>query len=37
MPLQKIFRGIIPFVFADIFQIVLMFLFPAIILFLPNL
>ena len=37
VPLQKIFRGIIPFVFADIFQIVLMFLFPAIILFLPNL
>lgn len=37
IPLQKIFKGIVPFVIADIFHIALLMLFPAIVLFLPNL
>jgi len=37
IPLSRIFKGIIPFVIADIFHIALLIAFPAIVLFLPNL
>lgn len=37
IPLQRIFKGIVPFVIADIFHIALLMLFPALVLFLPNL
>ncbi len=37
IPLEKIFRGIIPFLIAVIAGIALMILFPQIILYLPNL
>lgn len=37
VPLTTIFRGVLPFVVADIFHIALLIAFPAIVLFLPNL
>lgn len=37
VPLTTIFKGIIPFVIADLFHIALLLLFPALVLFLPNL
>lgn len=36
VPLSTIFRGIFPFVLMDIFRIILLFFFPALILFLPS-
>lgn len=37
VPLSTIFKGIIPFVIADVFHIILLMAFPAIVLFLPYL
>ncbi len=37
VPIGTIFRGIIPFLMADILQVVCLILFPQIVLFLPNL
>ena len=37
VPLEKIFRGAIPFVGADILHVALLIAFPAIVLWLPNL
>jgi tripartite ATP-independent transporter DctM subunit len=37
VPLNTIFRGIVPFLMADIFQVVLLVAFPQIVLFLPSL
>jgi C4-dicarboxylate transporter DctM subunit len=37
VPMQTIFKGIFPFLIADIARLVLLLLFPAIALFLPNL
>jgi tripartite ATP-independent transporter DctM subunit len=37
VPLTTIFKGIIPFVIADLFHIALLLAFPALVLFLPNL
>lgn len=36
-PLYGIFRGKVPFVIADIITIAILFLFPEISLFIPNL
>ena len=36
VPLDKIFRGILPFFLADIFEVVLLLVFPQIVLFLPS-
>ncbi|MFP4273670.1 MAG: TRAP transporter large permease subunit, partial [Paracoccaceae bacterium] len=35
LPMGKIYRGIIPFVLADLLRILLLIAFPAIALFLP--
>lgn len=37
VPIQTIFRGILPFLFADIFHVILIIFIPSITLFLPNL
>jgi len=37
VPMGTIFRGIIPFLIADIFEVILLLLFPQIVMFLPNL
>ena len=37
VPLGRIFRGIVPFILADIVRIAVMILFPSLVLFLPNL
>jgi TRAP-type C4-dicarboxylate transport system permease large subunit len=37
VPMETIFRGIIPFLVADIVHVTLLLFFPAITLFLPNL
>lgn len=37
VPLQVIFKGILPFLTADFFHVALLLLFPAVSLFLPNL
>ncbi len=37
VPLTTIFRGVFPFVLADLFHIALLIAFPALVLFLPNL
>jgi C4-dicarboxylate transporter DctM subunit len=36
VPMQTIFRGILPFLIADIFLVMLLILVPEIVLFLPN-
>lgn len=36
IPLEEIFRGIIPFIMMDVIALVLMIAFPQIVLFLPN-
>jgi tripartite ATP-independent transporter DctM subunit len=36
IPLEKIFRGILPFVVADVFEVILLLAFPQIVLFLPS-
>ena len=37
VPMSTIFRGIIPFLIADIFNVILLLFFPQIVLFLPSL
>jgi C4-dicarboxylate transporter DctM subunit len=37
VPMQTIFKGIIPFIIADVFHVALLLLVPAIVMFLPNL
>ncbi|MBN2372930.1 TRAP transporter large permease subunit, partial [bacterium] len=37
VPMQTIFRGIIPFFIADIFHVALLMIVPQVVLFLPNL
>ncbi len=37
VPMETIFRGVIPFLFADLCQVVVLILLPEIVLFLPNL
>jgi C4-dicarboxylate transporter DctM subunit len=37
IPLNKIFRGVVPFVVSDLFHVILLIIIPAISLFLPNL
>lgn len=36
VPLGRIFKGVMPFVAADLVRLVLLILFPALVLFLPN-
>lgn len=36
VPLSKIFRGVVPFVLADVVRLVLLIAFPALVLFLPG-
>ena len=36
VPIQQIFKGIAPFFIADIFRLVIVILFPAVVLWLPN-
>ena len=36
IPLSEIFRGVWPFVVADILVIVILYIFPEIVTFLPN-
>lgn len=36
VPLEAIFKGVVPFIFADLFILALLFAFPAIALFLPG-
>jgi len=36
VPMTDIFRGIMPFLFADVVHVALLFIFPAIVLFLPS-
>lgn len=37
VPVTKIFKGIIPFLIADIFHVALLLFFPGVVMFLPNL
>jgi len=37
IPLQQIFRGVWPFVIADLVCVLIFILFPGIVTFLPNL
>jgi len=37
IPLEKIFKGIFPFLLAVILGVIILIMFPSIILFLPNL
>jgi C4-dicarboxylate transporter DctM subunit len=37
VPMYTIFRGIVPFLFADIFEIILLVIFPQIATFVPDL
>ncbi|MBE0596184.1 MAG: hypothetical protein IH614_05160, partial [Desulfuromonadales bacterium] len=37
VPLEKIFRGVAPFLVADVVQVAFLIAFPAITMFLPNL
>lgn len=37
VPMKTIYKGIVPFVIADIFNVILFLFFPALILFLPSL
>ncbi|MGY6710733.1 MAG: TRAP transporter large permease subunit [Rhizobiaceae bacterium] len=36
VPLEQIFKGVVPFIFADLVILALLFIFPAIALFLPG-
>ncbi len=36
VPMQTIFKGIIPFLIADIFLVAILILFPAVVMFLPD-
>ena len=36
LPLRTIFRGVIPFVFADLARLIVLILFPALSLWLPG-
>jgi TRAP-type C4-dicarboxylate transport system permease large subunit len=37
VPVTTIFKGIIPFLIADVFHVALLLFFPAVVMFLPNL
>jgi tripartite ATP-independent transporter DctM subunit len=37
VPMETIFKGIVPFLIADIFEVALLLFFPQIVMFLPNL
>ena len=37
VPMETIFKGIVPFLIADIFHVALLLYFPAVTLFLPDL
>jgi TRAP-type C4-dicarboxylate transport system permease large subunit len=37
VPVTTIFKGVVPFLIADFFHVMLLLLVPAVVMFLPNL